>query len=193
MKNATDYQTEILASIVARREYELDKNESCDSMLAHLDAYAKRLQNVSVCARLLAANVDSNILNRQERNNARFNIYAFDKLLNDVSFATMNHYSKAILRATLALKSADLLLTHADAVQACTLDATQKDKSRAKIISAARYQKHVALSTASTQSSSSINSLCALSVLVESKNDANHVVYSLADNEHTSALVALAQ
>ena len=180
------------SSVATRREYEIAKNASCDSMLKALVAFDKRLANNAVVNLCEIANLDTDTLNRAERNNARFNIYSFAKILDDVSFHTMNHYSKAILRAAIALRKSELALTHADAIQACTLDATQKDKARAKIIASARYQKHVALSTASTQSSSSINSLCALHVLSESRDAANVVCYTLSDNDFANALIDLA-
>ena len=193
------YAETLRASVATRRAYEIDKNASCDSMLRALAAFDKRLANDAVVNLCEDANLDNDILNRQGRNNARFNIYSFAKILDDVSFATMNHYSKAILRAAIALRDSEMShaehdrsLTYADAVQACTLDATQKDKARAKIIANARYQKHVALSTASTQSSSSINSLQSLNVLVETRDAANNTCYVLADNDFTNALVQLA-
>ena len=182
------FKSDILASVATRRDYEIAKNANCDSMLSNLAAFDKRLSNDAVIALLFATSIDANILNRQERNNARFNIYSFAKILVDTSVSTMNHYSKAILRAAIALKKNDLKLTHADAVFACSFDAKHKDNSRAKIMKAAQYAKHVALNTASTQSSSSINSLCALNVLTESRDDANHVCYSISDNAHAVAL-----
>jgi hypothetical protein len=184
------YANDLRASVATRREYETVKSASCDSMLAALKAFDKRLANDAVVALCESANLDANTLNRQERNNARFNIYAFAKVLDDVSVATMNHYTLAILRAAIALKKNELTLTHADAVAACSLSVTHKDKSRAKIIAASRYAKHVAANTASTQSSSSVNSLCALNVLTESRDASNHVCYSVAQNAFADALIA---
>jgi len=182
------FKNEIQNSVATRRDYEIAKNADCESMLSNLTAFDKRLSHDPVIALLFASNVNANILNRQERNSARFNVYSFAKILVDTSASTMNHYSKAILRAAIALAKNDLTLTHADAVFACTLDAKHKDNSRAKIIKHAQYAKHVALNTASTQSSSSINSLQALNVLVESRNAANHVCYNIADNDFAKAL-----
>lgn len=184
------YAQALRDSVASRRSYEIDKNASCDSMLSALKAFDKRLANDAVVALCEAASLDSAILNRQERNNARFNIYSFAKVLDDVAVATMNHYTLAILRAAVALKKADLTLTHADAVAACSLSVAHKDKSRAKIIAASRYNKHVAANTASTQSSSSINSLAALNVITESRDSANHVCYTIADNAFAASLIA---
>ncbi len=186
----TKYADMLRASVASRRDYETAKNASCDSMLSNLKAFDKRLSNDTVIALCESAALDANILNRQERNNARFNIYAFDKILSDVSTATMNHYSKAILSAAVALRKASLSLTHADAVAACSLSVTHKDKSRAKLIASSRYQKHVAANTAATQSSSSINSLQALNVLVESRDASNHVCYTIANNDFANTLIA---
>lgn len=187
-----DYATALRNSVATRRAYEISKNAECASMLKALASFDKRLQQDAVVALCQSANVDADILNRQERNSARFNIYSFAKVLDDISFATINHYSVAILRAAIALSKLekDNALTHADAVAACSLDAKHKDASRNKIISTVRYQKHVALNTASTQSSSSINSLQALNVLTESRDAANHVCYTIADNDFAKALCA---
>lgn len=186
----TTYKETLLDEIAQRRAYEVDKNESCESMKSHLDSYAKTLTaRDALVDALCAANFDASALNRQERNNARFNIYAFAKVMQDVTVATMNHYSLAILRAAIALKRADLTLSHADAVAACSLDVAHKDKSRAAIIKSARYQKHVAINTATTQASSSINSLQALHVLIESRDSANHAVYTLTDSALASRMI----
>lgn len=186
----TDFNTQIRASVETRRAYEMSKSADCESMLSNLKAFDKRLSNDAVIALLAAANVNADTLNRQERTSARFNVYSFAKVLSDVSAHTINHYSRAILASAVALRSAELVLTHADAVAACSLDVTHKDKSRAKIIAKSRYQKHVAANTASTQASSSINSLAALNVLIESRDAANHVCYSIADNDFAKSLVA---
>jgi hypothetical protein len=174
-----DFASKIRASVAARREYEIAKNAQCDSMLSNLKVFDKTLSNDSLVALLAASNVDADLLNRAERNNARFNIYAFEKVLKDVSIVTMNHYSKAILHAALLLEASETVLTHADAVVACSLEAKHKDSKRAAIIKKARYDKHVALNTASTQSSSSINSLVALNVLSEIRDAANVVAYKI--------------
>jgi hypothetical protein len=102
----------------------------------------------------------------------------------------MNHYSLAILRAAIALEANDSTLNHADAVFVCSLDAKHKDSKRAATLKSARYSKHVALNTASTQSSSSINSLQALNVLSETRDASNAVAYTLnRDNALTLALI----
>lgn len=187
------YADMLRASVAERRTYEQAKNASCDSMLDALKTFDKRLAQDSVVALCATANLNANILNRAERNNARFNIYSFAKILSDVSRASMNHYTLAILKSAVALRTAKLTLTHADAVAACSLTVKHRDVSRAKIIAASRYAKHVAVNTASTQSSSSINSLQALNVLAESKDDANHVCYTLCDNDFANALIASVQ
>lgn len=186
----TQYQDTLLASVATRRAYEIAKNSENTSIIATLAKIEKRFTQVAVAALCETANLNADFLNRQERTSARFNVYSAEKVVSDVCYATMNHYSKAILRAAKALRDAKLVLTHADAVAACSLSVTHKDKSRAKIIASARYAKHVAANTASTQSSSSINSLAALNVLTESRDEANHVCYSIADNDFTNALLA---
>ena len=196
MTNVTDFQSALLASIDARKAYENDKNASNDSIQKTLNAIRKTCEREAIASVMLASNVDSSFINKSERTSNRFNVYAAEKVANVAQAiakaATLNHYSLAILRAASALKKAELKLTHADAVAACSLDVAHKDKSRAAIIKSSRYAKHVAANTASTQSSSSINALQAFSVFTESRDEANHVCYSLNENETVSALLALA-
>lgn len=173
------FAAQIRASVATRRDYEIAKNASCESMLHNLKTFDKTLANDALVALLAASNMHADTLNRSERNNARFNVYSFEKVLRDVSVIRMNHYSLAIVRAAIALEAASLTLTHQDAVVACSLDAKHKDSKRAALIKTARYQKHVALNTASTQSSSSINSLAALNVLTETRDASNAVAYTL--------------
>jgi len=186
-----NFNQEIRNSVATRRAYELSKNASCESMLSNLKAFDKTLANDALVALLAASQMNADTLNNAERSNARFNVYAFEKVLRDVSVIRMNHYSLAIVRSCIALEAADMTLTHADAVVACSLDAKHKDSKRASIIKSARYAKHVALNTASTQSSSSINSLQALNVLTETRDASNVVSYVLnRDSELTQKMIA---
>ncbi|MBS7701481.1 MULTISPECIES: hypothetical protein [unclassified Chelatococcus] len=96
-----------------------------------------------------------------------------------------------IFLAALALEANEMTLTHKDAISACSLHCKTSDAKREKIIAAAKYQKHVAANTASTQSSSSINALQAFDVLTEARDAANTIVYKI--NRDACATQELAQ
>jgi hypothetical protein len=196
-----EFKVAMLASIDARIAFEASKSEALKSeantsMQKTLRDIRKACDNDILASVMFAANVNHDFINKSERINARFNVYAAEKVVNVAralaKASTLNHYTLAILRAAVALKRADLSVSHADAVAACSPDVAHKDKSRAAIIKSARYAKHIAANTASTQSSSSINALQVFKTFVEARDASNHVCYSLADNETTKALIALA-
>jgi hypothetical protein len=188
----TEFKAQLLASIDSRAAYELSKNAENTSIQKTVSDVRKACDNDVLISVMLASNVNADFINKSERVSARMNVYAVEKVINVARHvakaSVLNRYTLAIVKAAIALAKADLLLTHADAVAACSLDVAHKDKSRAAIIKSARYAKHVAANTASTQSSSSINALQAFNVLTETRDSANHVCYSL-NNES----VALAE
>jgi hypothetical protein len=193
----TDFKQNLLVSCDARSAHELSKNPTNGSIQATLTTMRKSFDNDAIASALLACNVNPDFLNKSERNSNRFNVYAAEKVLNigrviAKNPGALNHYTRAIVLAASALALADCTLTHADAVAACSLSVAHKDKSRAKIIKSAVYQKHVAANTAATQSSSSINALQVCNVLTETRDSANHVCYSLTDCDATRELIALA-
>ena len=165
------------------------------SMCKTLTDIAKTLSNEHVAKMLFATKYDATRINRSERSNARYNVYAYEKDVNIArvlcKVASLNHYTRAILSSAIALQKNDMLITHRDAQSACSLD-VKTDATREKLISATKYQKNVAASTANTQSSSSINALQAFSVLVETRDAANNVCYKVnLDADVTKKLLAL--
>jgi hypothetical protein len=192
MTQQSEYKTELLAACAARKSYEQSKNDANTSIQSTLDSLVKTFDRDAIAAIMCASNVAPDFINKSERTSNRFNVYASEKVANlaqaIAKSATLNHYTLAIVRAAIALKTAETTLNHADAVAACSMSVTHKDKSRAAIIKSARYAKHVAANTASTQSSSSINALQVFNVLTETRDTANHVAYTLNDNDTVTAL-----
>jgi hypothetical protein len=191
MTKIETYKNELLSAIDSRAAYELAKNAENASMQATIKDLRKSVDHDAIASAMLASNVDAQFINRAERSNNRYNVYAAEKVVNVARYlakaATLNHYSLAIVKAAIALQASDLLLTHADAVCVCSKDAKHKDAKRAKIVKSAHYDKHVSSNTASTQSSSSINALQTFNVLIEKRDAANVVAYEL---NKSHALVA---
>lgn len=200
--NATQYLESLLSQIDARAQYEIEKNSENTSIQACLVTSRTSIRNSvnheKIAEILMLSNHDVATINRQERSNNRYNVYAYEKianianvLLNSTSVSRLNHYSTAILKAVHSYESAELTFTHKDAVSACSADCKHSEKAREKILKDVRYAKHVAATTASTQSSSSINALQSMNVLTEARDDANNVIYKL--NRESFATKALAE
>jgi hypothetical protein len=196
INNAVDYRNALLAAIDARASYELSKSAENDSMQETLKDIRKSVDHIDVCAVFFLANVDSNRINRAERVNARYNVYAYEKDVNiaraAMKVASLNHYTKAILLTAKRFAEHDLMLTHNDAQSACSLSVKTSNTSREKMI--VKYQKHVSAKTAATQSSSSINALQSFNVLVETRDASNVVCYRLnVENELTQKLLSVCE
>jgi hypothetical protein len=185
------YTASLVASFDNRASYEAAKNADNSSIQDTLRDMRKTISHEAVSSVFYAAHVDCNFINKSERVNARFNVYAAEKVINVAQFAAasraLNHYTRAILLSAYALSLQSMTLTHKDAQACCSLD-VKTDAHKTKHL--VRYQKHIAANTASTQSSSSINALQMFNVLREARDDANNVVYSInLDSEVTRTLL----
>jgi hypothetical protein len=185
-----NYVSTLTAAIESRAAYELSKNAANDSIQTVLKSLCKDLTHEHVASVLMQNAVSADFVNRQERVNNRYNVYAAQKVDNAaraaLSVEALNHYSLAILRVACALR----VISHKDAVAACSASVKHSDAARERVIKSLRYAKHVASNTATTQSSSSINALQTLNVLSESRDASNNVVYSI--NESSEAFQKLA-
>lgn len=188
-----------VTAIEARIAFENDKNAANTSMQKTLADMSKIAANDKIAEILVASNVDANFINRAERSNARFNVYAAEKVFNIArnlaNVAALNHYTRAIIATCKALEDASLQMTHKDAVCACSQDVKHTDKTREAILRKTRYAKHISANTASTQASSSINALQVFNVLRETRDANNNAVFALNyENETTKKLIeAIAQ
>ncbi len=194
--NTTEFRIALAAAFVARKDYEAEKNADNGSMQLTLDKLAKAADHEVIAELMVAANIDPAFINRSERSTARFNVYAAEKVVNVAralaAVQTLNHYTRAVLATAKALEGAELVMTHKDAVAACSMDVRHTDNKREAIIKAVRYQKHTSSSTASTQASSSINALQLWGVLVESRDAAGAATYKIAP-QSAAAVNLLAQ
>jgi hypothetical protein len=147
--------------------------------------------HVRIAELLLASSFDVAKLTHRERSNAATNVYTIKKIVNAMralaKVASLDHYTRAVFLSTLALESNDMQLTHDDAKACCSLSvSTSKDRDALLV----RYEAHVDIDTASTQSSSSINALQAINVLNETRNAANTTCYTVKRDSFASLALA---
>lgn len=189
MLNVNDYVALIVSEFNARKSYETAKNVENDSIQSTLNDMIKVVSHEKIAEVMMNSNVNAAFINRQERVNARFNVYSAEKVLNiaqcAVAVRALNHYTRAILLSAHTLNAHDMLLSHKDAVAACSLNC-KTDAKREALIKSVRYAKHVDAKTASTQSSSSINALQMYEVLLETRDAANTTVYRLNTESETT-------
>lgn len=191
MKKLATYITELNNAFDARAEYETAKNADNLNMQKTLADLRASATHETIAKLMLSANLDASFINRAERSNARFNVYSAEKVINVfraiASVATLNHYTLNILKSVIACDNAQIDFTQRDAVSACSLD-VKVDSAKASLIS--QYAKHIALNTASTQASSSLNALIMCNVITERRNASNTTCFTLTDSDNAKALIS---
>lgn len=192
MTKQTKYHTSLVSAFDARAKFEKSKDAKNTNIQNTLSALKKSVDHADIAKVFASAKVDADFINSSERQNARFNVYAANKVVNIAraiaSVAALNHYTKAVFASALALEAKKMTLQHKDANSACSLSCAS-DKERESVI--VKYQKHVAANTAATQSSSSINALQRFNILTESRDDSNNIQYTV--NRSSDATKALAK
>lgn len=192
MSNITNYVVALNAAFDSRAAFEQNKNEANDNIQKTLKDLRKSMTRESVASVLLASNISAEFINDANRVDSKFNVYAAQKVDNIACYLlkaeSLNHYTLAILRSLLSLEKHELQLTQDDAKSACTLEMKLKDAKREKLL--IKYQKHVAISTANTQSSSSLEALVTFNVLKRARNAENETVFTLCDNDATREIIA---
>jgi hypothetical protein len=182
------------AACDTRIAYECDKNAANETIKSKINAIRKSATHNDIAAVLVACSYDADKINTQERVSNRRNVYAVQKEINAARFiaavAALDHYTLAIFKTAFALEAADFALTHATARAACSVDVKTSVAAQQSIVIKNRYAKHIDASTASTQSSSSINALQALNVFTESRNAANEIEYKINRASHAAIKIA---
>ena len=188
-KTEVTYLATLLSNFDERAAYEIAKDANNDSIQNTLKDLRESVNHSVIADLMSASNIDANFINRSERSNARFNVYSAEKVINVIraalSVARLNHYSLHILRSVIACEKANVDFTQKDAAACCTLNA-KLDASKAALLS--QYEKHIALNTASTQSSSSLNALLICNVIRETRSAASVNVFKLAETEIAAKL-----
>jgi len=188
------YVSALIDAVDVRKAYEVAKNAENDSMFAKLKMFRASVAHERIASIMLASNVDANLLNRQERINARFNEKSYVKVLNIAQsiarVAQLNIYTRAILLSVKCFEDNGMLLTQAETKQACTSNSRLSVTTRNSAL--IRTHKMYDSSTCSTQASSTNNALQAYGVLIETRDSANQLCFALnRENETTKALLAL--
>jgi hypothetical protein len=191
--NVTSYSAALQVAIADRIAYEISKNAENDSIVSCINSIAKDVAHDSIASIMMQSSCDANFLNRSERISARYNVYAAEKVANIARaiavVKTLNHYSLHILQSALALEANAFVLSHKSAVAACSSSIKHSDAKQERVLKSTRYAKHVAAQTASTQASSSLNALCTMNVLSETRDASNAVAYLV--NREAFATIAL--
>lgn len=186
--DAKDVALRVVAHIDERARYEASKNAENTSIQKHLNAARDKLSSARVARFMIAASVDESFINRNERVNARYNVYAVEKvasLAHSVAFdKSHNAINANVLRSMFKCTAAEIEFSHHLALCAASDKITCKD-ARAR----SRLSRHtVSASTASTQASSTMNALVTCNVVSEYRNAANETCYKLNDNALVTAL-----
>lgn len=184
MQAVAEYRVALAAQFDAREAYEMSQRANVEKANMNIFKTLKSLRDDFktdiVCEVMHTANVDVAFINRQERENKRFNVYAAEKVANiarsAVNAEALKSYTRLIFLTALNLTKADKTMTHADAQASLCVDLKADAAKDAHIV---RYAKRIAANTADTQSSSSINALQMYNVLIETRDETNAVAYKL--------------
>lgn len=180
------YRVNLDAAFAERAQFERDK-QSKENIFSTLKDLQDDYKSDLVVEALHSAKVDANFINRQDKRDARFNVYSAEKVFKiaraSLKAASLDQYTFHILRTAHAMLADDVLMTSQDAYAAiCAKCAT--DEVKTKYLS--RMLKIVAVSTATTQASSSINALKTFDVLIETRDAMNNVAYKLNTTNATT-------
>ena len=191
--SATKYRASLDAAFDARVAYEQSKcDDATASIFKAIADLRKDYAHDAIIDVMRKASVNAEFINRQERRNARYNVKSATKVFQIArcvaKVASLDSYTRNVLRTAFNLHNAELTMTHADAQASLDNAARVADAKKAHVV---RYAKAIAASTADTQSSSSINALQMFDVLKETRDDSNAVAYALnAQSDVTHALLA---
>jgi len=189
-----DYSATLSAAIDARSSYELAKNAENDSMQSKLKSFKASVSHARIAEIMMNANVNANLINRNERVNARFNEKAFVKVINIAraiaNVESLNVYTRAILASVKCFEDNDMLMTERETKDSCSVSSRLSETTRNSAL--IKVAKHYDASTMSTQASSTNNALQAFNVIVETRDAANNVCFKLnRESVATQALLAL--
>jgi hypothetical protein len=186
--DAKSFALAVVQEFDTRIAYENTKNSENDNIVKTLNKSSAKLASVSAARVMMTCNVAASFINRAERVNAKYNVYASEKLadiiasLRDARCFT-NAINNAIVRSMLKCDAAKIAFTHKLAI------ASASDKVNVDATMRKHLVRHtVSVSTASTQASSTMNALVTANICEEYRDDSNNVAYRLRDNVQVAAL-----
>lgn len=188
------YSAQLIAAVDVRSAYESAKNADNDTMQAKLKSFKVSVSHARIAEIMQMSNVDANLLNRQERVNARYNEKAYVKVINIAraiaKVENLNIYTRAILQSVKLFEENEMMLTERESKLACSAHNRIADVKRNSCL--IRTSKIYDASTCSTQASSTNNALQAYNILIETRDAANNVCFKLnRENNATQALLEL--
>lgn len=190
----TSYSAQLIAAVDARSVYESAKNAANDSMQKTLRKIKTSVSHARIAEIMMTCNVDANMLNREERVNARYNVKSYDKIVNIArvlaKVEVLNIYTRAILASAQQFENNEMIITQRETKLACSAHNRIADVKRNSCL--IRTHKIFDMSTCSTQASSTNNALQTYNILIETRDSANNVCFKLnRENAATQALLEL--
>lgn len=178
----------LASSFDARAEYEEKKNADNSNIQKNLKKSREKFARASAARFCMTASVKSDFINRAERVNAQYNVYAVEKVADLIDAVmhkrALNAINLNVLKSLFKLTAKEIAFTHKLAVASASDKVVVEDASIRKLLS----RHNVSLTTASTQASSTMNALVTCNVVTEYMTDAREVAYRLNDNSLVEAL-----
>lgn len=187
-EDVKSFTLNLAAEFDIRADYERAKNADNENIQKNLAKSRAKFARSSAARFMLAANVPVAFLNRNERVNAKYNVYAVEKVADLVDAVmhkrAMNAINLNVLKSLFKLTAKDIAFTHKLAVASASDKAVVEDASIRKLLS----RHNVSFTTASTQASSTMNALVTCGVVTEYMTDAREIAYRLNENALVEAL-----
>lgn len=188
-EDANLMSVEIAREFDDRLAYERTKNPDNASIVKNLTSYRSRLALLSTARFLKAIAFDTGTINRSISEGSRFNVYSLDKVADLAAIFTSkqgrNAINNAITRSLFKFRKAGVPFTGLMAIAAAS-DKVKVDATLSRLL----VRHTVSASTAPTQSSSTMNALRALGVVVNTGNQ-KFPVWTLTDTPQTRYLEEL--
>lgn len=167
----------------ARMTYEHRERPGNEKIQAKLKAAKGRMSSLGIAGVMLAAKVEPDFINRSVTEGRRYNVYAFEKF-NDVagglcSGTFKNAVNLAIMKSLFKFRSSGMAFTGLAALAACS-DKVKVEKG----MTAALVRHTVSAATAPTQTSSTMNALQTMGIVVN-KGSAKFPLWELTDTPVT--------
>lgn len=162
-----------------RGAYEALTNPANDTIQDKLKGYRGKLTTPGIIGLMVATNIDAAFLNRSMNEGKRFNVYSVDKLADLLHGINSGHMKNAIniavMKSLFKFRAAGMAFTGL-AAQAAASDKVKVEKGMTALL----VRHTVAAGTAPTQSSSTMNALSVLGVVVN-KGSQKFPLWELTD------------
>jgi hypothetical protein len=182
----TDKAAEVLAAFADRMSYENRERPGNESIQVKLKAAMMRMSSLGIAGVMAAAEIEPNFVNRSVTEGRRYNVYAFEKI-NDLmgalsSGSLRNAVNIVIVKSLFKFADAGLPFNGVAALAACS------DKVKVEKGMLPHLVRHsVSAATAPTQTSSTMNALQTLGMVVNMGNT-KYPLWTLTDTPVTTRM-----